>query len=211
MKIQKLRVSQAFARGSDDKLDVTARAVATHIYTAPDFTDVPVTEPVLNAAITAFGDARAAQKQGGTLATAVKNNRREALINLLQQLAFFVQVASANDLAILLSSGFEQTSTNRTQAQLDTPSVVRITSGMTGQSLVTLSPVANARCMELQMAEIKPDGAPDAFTSVGLFTNSRNIPADNLIPGKLYAFQGRAIGGLTGYSDWSDVVTHRAA
>ena len=61
------------------------------------------------------------------------------------------------------------------------------------------------------MAEIGEDGAPGQFVSVGLFTNSRNIPVNDRIPGRLYAFQGRAIGGLTGYSDWSDVVTHRAA
>ena len=53
--------------------------------------------------------------------------------------------------------------------------------------------------------------APGQFVSVGLFTNLRNIPVNDRIPGRLYAFQGRAIGGLTGYSDWSDLVTHRAA
>jgi hypothetical protein len=211
MKTPRLRVSLDFANSTDDKLENTAKAVDIHLYATPNFPAVPVTQAVLEAAVTAFADARAAQKQGGTLATAVKNNRREELIALLQQLAFYVQVTSANDLAILLSSGFEPVSTNRTQTQLDTPAVIRITSGMSGQLLATLSAVKNSRCVELQMAEIKPDGSPATFTSVGLFTNSRNIPADNLVPGKLYAFQGRAIGGLTGYSDWSDVVTHRAA
>lgn len=211
MKTQRIRVSLSFANGSDDNLENTARAVDAHIYQSSSFAGIPVTQAVLEAAITAFTDARAAQKQGGSVATAVKNNRRTELIALLQQLAFFVQVASNNDLAILLSSGFEPVSTNRTQAQLDTPTVTRIANGLTGQSLVTLTPVANSRCQELQVAEIGEDGAPGPFVSVGLFTSSRNIQVNDRTPGKLYAFQGRAIGGLTGYSDWSDVVTHRAA
>lgn len=211
MKAQRIRVSLSFANGSDDGLDSTARAVAAHIYQPGSFTNIPVTQAMLETGITAFADARAAQKQGGTVATAVKNNRRTELTALLQQLAFFVQVASNNDLAILLSSGFEHVSTNRTQAQLDTPMVTRITNGLTGQSLATLTPVANSRCLEVQVAEIGEDGVPGPFASVGLFTNSRNIPVNGQVPGKMYAYQGRAIGGLTGYSDWSDVVTHRAA
>lgn len=211
MKTQRIRVSLSFSNGSDDALENTARAVDAHIYQSGSFTAIPVQQAVLETAISTFADARAAQKQGGTVATAVKNNRRAELIALLQQLAFFVQVASNNDLAALLSSGFEPVSTNRTQAQLDTPTVTRISNGLTGQSLATLTPIANSRCLELQVAEIGEDGAPGEFVSVGLFTNSRNIPVNDRIPGKLYAFQGRAIGGLTGYSDWSDVVTHRAA
>ena len=42
-------------------------------------------------------------------------------------------------------------------------------------------------------------------------SSSANIPVGDLIPGRLYAMQGRAVGGLTGFPDWSDMVTHRAA
>ena len=55
------------------------------------------------------------------------------------------------------------------------------------------------------------NGAPGPFRPAVTRTSSRNIPVDGQIPGKLYAYQGRAIGGLTGFSDWSDVVVQRAA
>lgn len=42
----------------------------------------------------------------------------------------------------------------------------------------------------------------------GLFTNSRNMPINALTPGGNYQFQVRAVGGSTGYSDWSDPVSH---
>jgi hypothetical protein len=31
------------------------------------------------------------------------------------------------------------------------------------------------------------------------------------VPGKMYHYQLRAVGGLTGYSGWSDSTSHRAA
>jgi len=44
----------------------------------------------------------------------------------------------------------------------------------------------------------------------GLFTNSRGMPINALNPGDNYQFQARAVGGSTGYSDWSDAVSHRS-
>jgi len=35
------------------------------------------------------------------------------------------------------------------------------------------------------------------------------MPVGRLIPGGNYQFQVRAVGGSTGYSDWSDPVSHR--
>jgi len=211
MKAQKIRVSLAFANESDNYLAAIAGEVLTHLYPNAELPAPPVPEAALLAGNTAYAEARAAQSQGGTLATSVKNDRREELIVLLQSLAFYVQVAINNSLSVLLSSGFQPVSTNRAQAQLDTPSVIRIIQGLSGQSLATLSRVANSRCMELQVALIGENGLPGPFEIVGLFTDSRNIPVNNQIPGRMYGYQGRAIGGLTGYSDWSDVVTHRAA
>ncbi len=43
--------------------------------------------------------------------------------------------------------------------------------------------------------------------AVGVFTQSRMVIPD-LIPGTTYTLQARAIGGSTGYSDWSDPVSH---
>jgi hypothetical protein len=37
---------------------------------------------------------------------------------------------------------------------------------------------------------------------------ARNIPVPLLTPGKTYDFRIQFIGGSTGQSDWSDVVSH---
>ena len=188
--------------------------INNHQFPIPSFPTPPVTAAVLESEINSFATAKAAQAQGGTAATAAKNNARGTLTGLLQQLAFYVQVTSNDDLALLLSTGFEPVSQNRTQTQLAKPTLIRIKNGLSGQSLATISPDRNARCAQLivaEIAEIDETGAPGPFRPPIIHTSSVNIPVDDLTPGKLYAMQGRFVGGLTGFSDWSDVVTHRAA
>lgn len=119
-----------------------------------------------------------------------------------------MQVTSANNLAALLSSGFESVSINRIRTALSKPAVMSIAGGMTGQALLTLSTEPNVRGTEVAGAE---DGAPGEFRPVVFSTSSRNIVLGDLVPGKLYVFRGRNLGGTTTYSDWSDLVTQRAA
>jgi hypothetical protein len=44
----------------------------------------------------------------------------------------------------------------------------------------------------------------------GTSTQARKIVVTNLTLGTNYTFKVRAIGGSTGYSDWSDPVSHMA-
>ena len=48
------------------------------------------------------------------------------------------------------------------------------------------------------------------WKNAGVFTKSRGVLLDNLTPGTTYDVQARAVGGATGYSDWSDPVSHMA-
>ena len=195
----------------DDTLITFSRSVHTQLYGAGGFTNIPVTAAILEAAINAFADAKAAQVNGGKAATAEKNNRRETLVVLLKQLAFYVQVASNNDLAMLLSTGFQAVSNNRARVPLAKPSVLRVVTGMTGEALVTLSTEPASRGCEVRVAEVDVSGAPGPFRPVIASTSSRNVPVLELVPGKLYAYQGRSFGGATTFSDWSDVLVQRAA
>ena len=108
--------------------------INNHQFPIPSFPTPPVTAAVLESEINSFATAKAAQAQGGTAATAAKNNARGTLAGLLQQLAFYVQVTSNDDLTLLLSTGFEPVSQNRTQTQLAKPTLIRIKNGLSGQS-----------------------------------------------------------------------------
>jgi hypothetical protein len=183
--------------------------VSLKIYTAADFPNPPVDAATFNLAISTFGEAKASQGATGKLGTAVKNEKRAALLPMVRDLADCVDKQSGNNLSTLLSSGFEAASTNRTRTELATPTIQRITPGSSGESRLTVTAIRNAKTYEVQVAVLRPDNTPGTFVTVAIVTSSRNIPAGNLIPGTVYLFQVRAIGGLTGASDWSDAVMQR--
>ena len=99
---------------------------------------------------TAFHDALLAAAQGGTQLTAVKNEKREVLEDLLRQEGSYVQAIASHNLSTLLSSGFEANSTNRAPSALDAPTIVGLDNGMTTQFILRMQPVANARSYEVQ-------------------------------------------------------------
>ena len=202
-----VRVLLGFTTAADHRLEDTAGAVIKGLTENAAYPSPPVTVAALQTALAAFTSALAAQEQGGTAATADKNNKREILVGLLRQLAAYVQMNCGADLAKLLSSGFEAVSANRSQHPLDTPRILSLDNGSTGQLLVKVSPIANAKCYEVRFATLT-GGALGPWQNGGLYTNSRSMPLNNLTPGAMYQVQVRAIGGTTGYSDWSNPVSH---
>ena len=96
---------------------------------------------------------------------------------------------------------FLSTSTNRTRIVLPKPVIESVAPIQSGKFKITVGPVPTSRGYELRYK----NGTPD-YISAGVFTSSR-IPLENLTPGGFYTVQVRAIGGLTGYSDWSNPAT----
>ena len=207
-RMPQLRVQLGFTNAPDHSLEETAGTVLDNLYGNPAYPTPPVTAALLTAALTAFTESIAAQAQGGTAATAEKNNRRAALTDLLRQLAGYVQEKCGNDLAVLLSSGLDAVSTNRASSPLPAPTIRELLNGNSGQMLLRVGPIKNSRCYEVRHAALGAGGAPGPWQNGGLFTNSRAMPINGLTPGTTYSFQVRAVGGSTGYSDWSDPVSH---
>ena len=75
---------------------------------------------------------------------------------------------------------------------------------MSQQLGLRLKPVYTARAYEVRMSYVIGE-----WKAVGVFTQSRVVIKD-VMPGTTYTLQARAIGGSTGYSDWSDPVSHMA-
>jgi hypothetical protein len=211
MKTEKLRVSLSFRKGSDHKLEETASAVLANLYPNPGFNSPPVAQTTLADALEEFQNAIAAQAQGGTAATAAKHKRREQLAGLLEQLALYVQAISNNDEVLLLSSGFKIIQPTRARAVLPAPTGIRIRSGNSGEAHITVDPIQNARCYEVSVALLDDAGTVGPWQTAGVHTSSRNMRVTGLIPGRMYVYKLRAVGGLTGYSGWSDAMHHRVA
>lgn len=209
MKSPILKVSLAFSHKPDAYLVTFATTVQSHLFGNVVFDSPPVTAKDLSDATEAFAKAKALQPSRGKAGTADKNNEREKLTDLLKKLAGYVEDTSNNDLALLLSSGFEANSTNRAPTVPVKPSILSITGGKSGEALVTMSTEKSTRGVEIRVAEVGEDGVTEPYRPTQFSTSSRRISVTGLTPGKLYAYQGRTVRGSTTYSDWSDRVVQR--
>ncbi|SRR5213593_2696539 len=100
-------VRLGFRNASDLDILRIGEAVLHGISGNLDFPDPTVSMATLEAALDEFSRAiQARQQQGGTLATAIKNNKRREVMRLLYRLASDVNMKSDNNLEVLRSSGF---------------------------------------------------------------------------------------------------------
>src|SRR5438309_7894230 len=136
-----LKVSLAFAKLADGEIDNFAQSIIVSMTGNLTYPGPPVTMASLQAAKDDFITKTAAAQTGGQVATAAKNNSRGTLVGFLRQLAGYVQLHCNNDLAILLSSGFQAQSTNRAQAPLEQPQIQAIKNGGSGQLVASIAPV----------------------------------------------------------------------
>jgi len=125
------------------------------------------------------------------------------LLGELRLLAGYVQISCNNDMATLLSSGFQAMSTNRAQSPLEKPTGLDVQNGTSGQLVASVAPVKNTSLYEGRAKGPTGDWLPSVFTG-----DSQHITFDGLTPGTTYTIQVRALGGLTGQSDWSDPSSH---
>ena len=199
------RTSLAFTRLSDAPLNSFAENTVVKMNGNPTFPAPAVALAAITTAQLAFSNASNAAMQGGKQATAAKNAAREALISLLRQNAAYVQSVAGEDLVALLSSGFEAVSNTRTRIMLPAPVVERVENPQSTKLGLRLTPVPTARAYEVRISY-----GTNGWEAAGVFTYSRPILIEHLTPGTTYTMQARAIGGTTGYSDWSDPVSHMA-
>jgi hypothetical protein len=199
------KVSLSFAVFSDAAMDAfTDNIIKCMTGNAHYATPVPPLL-VLSGGLAAFRSALAAAADGGKSLTAAKNEQRENLLLILRLLAAYVQGACANDLTILLSSGFSATSTNRTRSPLAQPAILRVRNGTSTLLTLNVAPVTNAKAYQ-----VRHSTTAGTWLDAGTYTQARRITVVGLTPGSVYTFQVRGVGGATGFSDWSDPVSHMA-
>jgi len=198
-------VSLSFAQYSAADLDEFTSGVRAGLDGNPAFPTPKVSLADLASAQLALQNAVTAQSQGGPQATAAKNNAQDALVALLRIEAAYVQLESHNDLPTLLSAGFLVNSTSKTKTPLETPGILALVNGNSTQLVVRGLGVDNARSYEAQIRN-----GTGGYQPGGTFTQSRRMTLTGLTPGQTYTVQIRGVGGTTGYSDWSDAVSHMA-
>ena len=194
----------SFTALADGPLSTFGLSTVTGLNKNPDFKNLPVPTTEVTTLVNAFNTACEIAAQGGKANTAAKNAARAALIDALRQNALYVEIASKNDRTVLLSSGYQVASTNRAQSVLEQVQVAKVTNPQSGQLKVRIVPVPNARSFE---GRIKPVNGSEFGPSIS-FASTRRIIFDALTAGVTYTLQLRAIGGSTGYGDWSAPTSH---
>jgi len=199
----KQRVSRAYKKWSDPVLDEFAGHTVTCLTDNPAFPTPTAPLTNVTAAQTDFHGSLDDAADGGRQLTATKNQKREALIILLDQNAAYVEALAAYDLAMLKSSGYFEVSTNHAQTPLSAPAIAAVLNEQSTQLVVRLTPITNAYAYEVQIST-----GTGEWKSAGTFTQARRIILAGLTSGTVYNLQARAIGGSTGTSAWSDPVSH---
>ena len=197
------RVSLDFANYGDSDLDEFAANVVTCLTGNPAFPTPPVLPPALGALNDAYRAAILAAVLGGQQLKAAKNAARVPVVGALRQNAAYVQIHASQNLEVLLTSGFYANSINRAQSPLTQPVILTIENNAATQLIVRVGPVTNARSYQVRLmlgSNPPVDG--------GIFTQARGIVLTNLASAATYVIQVRAIGGSTGYSEWSMAVPH---
>lgn len=196
-----LRVSHRYTRLTDTSFNIFGSSVILAMTNNPAFTNPLVPLATLSALQTDYAQKLVANLTGGTVATAAKNQARAALTDGLRRQGIYVQ-GVATDLAVLLSSGYSSVSQNRSQTELVKPWILKVLNNGTGQLTLRVTPIANARNYQVQLQV-----GGGEWQEAGIFPQARRMVLANLTPGTIYNIRVRALGGSTGYSEWSPVTS----
>ncbi len=129
---QHLGIADGLRSKSAEQLATTAGGIITGLTGNPAFPTPPIELETVQTAIDELNAALAAQVLGGSVATAEKRNKKEALIRLLRKLRRYVEDNCGDDAAILLSSGFQAAVATRIRRPLGNPSILKIDRGNCG-------------------------------------------------------------------------------
>ena len=155
-----VRPVTGFRSFTDPQLVTTASAVIKEMTGNANFPNPTEDLKALATAVDELSAAIAAQVQGGTAATAHKNNKRDTVIDVLVKLAHYVHDNCGNNPAVVLWSGFPLAGTNRAKSPLAKPSITSIDAENSTELTLKVSPIENARCFDVEFAPLGADNTP---------------------------------------------------
>lgn len=201
-----VKVISNFAKLRDEELDTRAQNIIDKMTGNTNYpTPVPALADI-TIALADYHEALAHALNGGTDRTTVKNEKREALEELLSALALHVQANCKKSLGILVSSGFEarkQTNT-LTAEELDKPANFKADHGPNpGCARLSTGKVDGARTYMFEYAAA-PLGENPQWTVRPC--TARTCLIEGLTSGQQYAFRVAGVGAGSTLV-YSDVIT----
>lgn len=198
-----IRTSRHYTKLGDTQLSKFTGGTISGFTNNPDLATPPVLPKDLDLLKTAFDAAIIKANKGGSLATALKDAARAAVVAALDKNASYVDINCDDDMAILLSSTYEAVSTNRAQTVLAAPKIIAVQNGQTGEVKLRVKGDPNRKAIQ---GRFKTAAGSEFGPSIS-FRNSKAILFTGLTAGTTYLFQLCGLGGSTGHSDWSESVS----
>ena len=198
LNLSKLKITEKIARGRQIVTAMTNNASFPN--PQPPLADITTAVDDLDKT---FASVQAAKSEITTRVVA-QDNAEAKLMQVLTQLAGYVESVAGKDDALIASAGME------TKASRSAPTAPTIPQGLSATAgehdgVINLSwkPVPNARSYAIEFS-LDP-ATPASWTHVGIATSSTKVIA-NLTTGKRYWFRVAAIGSV-GQSGWSEHAT----
>ena len=184
----KTKIVTGFSRYRDPELDQKAKFIIDSMTDNPHFTDpVPAIAEIITAN-DAYIAARSAAETGDREAVAIKNQKREALENLLNKLALYVEANANNDEAVMLSSGFSLSKDHTPVGILPKPENFSARPTEKGMITLNLKPIAGADSYQYEYRLVEA-----MQWTIEVHTKS-NILLTGLESGKEYLFRVAGVG-----------------
>src|ERR1051326_1524958 len=190
----------------------TSEAIQAHLKDNPNATArLPVDMATVKSPTHLLLAKIAAAAEGGKTAVAEKNDQKEVVAGLLEQLAHYAEANCKGDITAFLSFSFTPKASIRKKTVPVSEAIRNIEPGKkSGEFQMTLIPFPDAGSYEVQWAPLGAcRGVPGSWTSKAFTTLKPPVLITGLSAGTTYGFQARAV-TKTGHSDWSESVTRIA-
>ena len=187
----KLRIKTSYRRTSDSKLLKLGCRVSESLKNNQSFPDPKPAQPVLEKACQEFQIAVSMAGRSDRTLSSAKNDKKAALIRLLNEEADYVTATSNGDKTMLLSSGFDITGTKNNTDELSPIEQFIVKIGAPGEATTRVKKVPGARSY---IHQYTPDPLTPDSVWVGETIAERQHTFSNLKSVAKYWFRVIAIG-----------------
>jgi hypothetical protein len=205
--MKQLTITNGFTRMSDDNLSVKASQINAAMTGNPSFVDPVPSLADLSDAIEAFNTALNNSRDGDRLKAAIKNQKREELIELLHLLADYVLFKSEGDTVTAMSSGFTIGKSPEPR-EITKPQNPRLLQGENSGELIPKVDRVPGAIGYLHQYATEAEMAQAKWTTIPSSRSKCRIA--NLTPGTRYFYRVAAL-GTKDQLIYSDVVNRIAA
>lgn len=187
-----LRITNGFNKLSDTSLLGRAGEINIAMNGNANFPTPTPTLVTLQTALTDFEIALAKAKSGSELEKAIKNDKRQDLIDILHALGNYVLFTANGDRTKAVSSAFTIAKQPEPLPPLTRPATLQVTEGPnSGELSIKFKRVLGARCYMVQYAEETTSGTPNWQSQT---CTTSKFTLKQLQSGKKYQLRVAAVG-----------------